>query len=43
MSPFLLECAKQGKTGRFEVFRIDPGRPWLPAVPGHGASLNGGY
>ena len=23
MSPFLLECAKQGKTGRFEVLRIE--------------------
>src|SRR5262245_33273334 len=23
LSPFLLECARQGKTGRFEVLRID--------------------
>jgi GntR family transcriptional regulator len=27
MSPFLLECAKQGKTGRFEVLRIDRIQP----------------
>jgi GntR family transcriptional regulator len=27
LSPFLLECAKQGKTGRFEVLRIDRIQP----------------
>src|SRR4051794_15783610 len=27
LSPFLLECAKQGKTGRFEVLSIDRGQP----------------
>ncbi len=27
LSPFLLECAKQGKTGRFEVLSIDHVRP----------------
>jgi len=27
LSPFLLECAKQGKTGRFEVLSIDRVRP----------------
>ena len=27
MSPFLLECAKQGKTGRFEVLRIERIQP----------------
>lgn len=27
LSPFLLECAKQGKTGRFEVLSVRRGRP----------------
>jgi GntR family transcriptional regulator len=27
LSPFLLECAKQGKAGRFEVLSISRGRP----------------
>ncbi|HEY2579465.1 MAG TPA: GntR family transcriptional regulator [Streptosporangiaceae bacterium] len=27
LSPFLLECAKQGMTGRFEVLSIERGRP----------------
>ena len=27
LSPFLLECAKQGKTGRFEVLSIDRVQP----------------
>lgn len=27
LSPFLLECAKQGKTGRFEVLSIQRGQP----------------
>lgn len=27
LSPFLLECAKQGKTGRFEVLSIDRIKP----------------
>jgi GntR family transcriptional regulator len=27
LSPFLLECAKQGKTGRFEVLSIDRIQP----------------
>ena len=27
LSPFLLECAKQGKTGRFEVLSIDRAQP----------------
>ncbi|WP_184987039.1 GntR family transcriptional regulator [Sphaerisporangium rubeum] len=27
LSPFLLECAKQGKTGRFEVLSIDQAQP----------------
>jgi GntR family transcriptional regulator len=31
LSPFLLECAKQGKTGRFEVLSIDRVQP-LPEV-----------
>jgi GntR family transcriptional regulator len=42
MSPFLLECAKQGKTGRFEVLRIERIQPSddvaarldIPAGPG---------
>lgn len=34
LSPFLLECAKQGKTGRFEVLSIDRVKP-SPDVAGH--------
>jgi GntR family transcriptional regulator len=30
LSPFLLECAKQGKVGRFEVLSVERGQP-----PGH--------
>jgi GntR family transcriptional regulator len=33
LSPFLLECAKQGKAGRFEVLSISRGQP-----PGHVAA-----
>ena len=35
LSPFLLECAKQGKTGRFEVLSIDRVQP--PARGGRAA------
>jgi GntR family transcriptional regulator len=36
LSPFLLECAKQGKAGRFEVLSIGRGQP-----PGHVAGTLG--
>jgi GntR family transcriptional regulator len=32
LSPFLLECAKQGKIGRFEVLSIGRGRPPEPVA-----------
>ena len=31
LSPFLLECAKQGKAGRFEVLGVSRGRPPSPS------------
>ena len=32
LSPFLLECAKQGKAGRFEVLSVSRGRPPEPVA-----------
>ena len=34
LSPFLLECAKQGKTGRFEVLSVDRVQPSATSAEG---------